>query len=104
MLLKLISSIRFLARQGLSLRGQIDSLDGNLYKLLLLRAEDCPELKSWVCKKEYTSPEVVNEIIAIMGKTILRNLLLHVKNSLWFSIIADKATDISRNEQLSLSI
>ena len=83
---------------------KIDSLDGNLYKLLLLRAEDCPELKSWVCKKEYTSPEVVNEIIAIMGKTILRNLLLHVKNSLWFSIIADKATDISRNEQLSLSI
>lgn len=41
-----------------------------------------------------------------MGKTIhlLRNLLLHVKNSSWFSIIADEATDISRNEQVSLSV
>ena len=107
MLIKLISSIRFLAHQGLSLRGHfedVDSLDGNLYKLLLLRSEDGPELKSWVYKKEYTSPDIVNEIITIMGKTILRNLLSRIKSSLWFSIIADEATDISRNEQMSFSI
>ena len=39
-----------------------------------------------------------------MGKTTLRNLLSRIKSSLWFSIIADEATDISRNEQMSLSI
>lgn len=107
MLIKLISSIHFLARQGLSLRGHsedVGSLDGNLYRLLLLRSEDCPELKSWVYKKEYTSPDIVNEIISIMGKTVLRGLLSRIRSSLWFSIIADEATDISRNEQMSLSI
>ena len=74
MLTKLLSSIRFLARQGLPLRGHhedLNSLDGNLYKLLLLRSEDCPELKSWVHRKEYTSPDIVNKIITIMGNTVL---------------------------------
>lgn len=104
---KLLSSIRFLARQGLALRGHyedINSLDGNLYKLLLLRAEDCPELKSWVHQKEYTSPQIVNEIIGLMGNTILRTILTSIKTSMWFSIIADEATDVSRNEQMSLTI
>ena len=74
MLTKLLSSVRFLARQGLLLRGHcedINSLDGNLYKLLL-RAEDCPQLKSWV---QYTSPDIINETIAIMGNTVLREIL-----------------------------
>ena len=107
MLYKLLSSIRFLARQGLSLRGHhedVRTLDGNLYKLLLLRAEDCPELKSWMYRKEYTSPEILNEIIGLMGNTVLREILTLIKTSMWFSIIADEATDVSRNEQMSLSI
>ena len=41
-LLKIISSIRFLGRQGLPLRGNgpHNDLDSNFYQLLLLRAED----------------------------------------------------------------
>ena len=107
MLLKLLFTVQFLAQQGLSLRGHLEDvnhLEGNLYKLLLLRTEDCPELKSWIYKKQYTSPEIVNEIITIMGHKILDSLLVHIKRSLWFSIIADEATDISGNEQMSLSI
>ena len=107
MLLKLLSTVRFLTRQGLPLRGHfedVDHLDGNFYKLLLLRADDCPELKSWIYKKEYTSPDIINEVITIMGQKILNGLLIHIKKSLWFSIIADEATDTSRNEQMSLSI
>ena len=50
-------------------------LDGNLYKLLLLRSEDCPELNSWVHRKGYTSPDIINETITIMGNTILREIL-----------------------------
>ena len=107
MLLKLISSIRFLASQGMPLRGRhedLASLDSNLYKLLLLRAEDCPEMKTWIYRKEYTSPEIVNEILALMGNTVLRSIVSDIQSSSWFSIIADEATDISRNEQMSLSI
>ncbi len=75
------------------------SLDSNLYKLLLLRAEDCPEMKTWIYRrKEYTSPEIVNEILALMGNTVLRSIVSDIQSSSWFSIIADEATDISRNE------
>ncbi len=80
------------------------SLDSNLYKFLLLRAEDCPEMKTWIYRKEYTSPEIVNEILALMGNTVLRSIVSDIQSSSWFSIIADEATDISRNEQMSLSI
>lgn len=107
MLLKVISSIRFLARQGLALRGRyedVNHLEGNFFQLLLLQAEQCPELKSWILRKEYTSPEILNEIITIMGQAILQCLLSRIRSSLWFSIIVDEATDISRNEQMSLSI
>ena len=39
-----------------------------------------------------------------MGQTLLRQLLDEIRKSLWFSILADEATDISYHEQLSLSI
>ena len=39
-----------------------------------------------------------------MGSTVLREILGLIKTIMWFSIIADEATDISRNEQMSLSI
>ena len=107
MLLKLLSSVRYLGCQGMALRGHHDndSIDGNLYKLkLLLRAEDVPELKPWLGQREYISPDIINEIIGLMGNSVLRDLLANIKSSLWFSIIVDEATDISKNEQMSLSI
>ena len=39
-----------------------------------------------------------------MGNTILREILGFIRTSMWFSIIADEATDVSRNEQMSLTI
>ena len=107
MLLKLLSSVRFLARQGLSLRGHnenSESLEGNLYNLLLLRAEDIPNMKAWIMKKDYTSPEIINEMIGLMGNTVLRQILAQIKSSSWFSIIVDEATDVCRNEQMSLIV
>ena len=107
MLMKLLSCIKYLARQGLPFRGHyedVESFEGNLYQLLLLQAQDCPEMKTWLRKKEYISPEIINEIIMIMGQSVLRELLGEIKSSLWFSILADEATDISHHEQMSLSI
>ncbi len=34
-----------------------------------------------------------------MGNTVLRSIVSDIQSSSWFSIIADEATDISRNEQ-----
>lgn len=47
MLMKQISSLRYLARQGLGIRGHI-KLESNLQQILLMRAEDVPGLKDWV--------------------------------------------------------
>ncbi len=35
---------------------------------------------------------------------MLRSIVSHIQSSFWFSIIVDEATDISRNEHMSLSI
>ena len=48
MLMKLLSSIRFLAPQGLAFRGRTeisDSFEGSLYQLLLLHAEENNQMR-----------------------------------------------------------
>ena len=75
-----------------------------IYQLLSLQAKDCPEIISWLHQKEYISPEIVNEIISSMRQCVLRNILADVSTALWYSIIVNEATDVSRNEQMSLSV
>lgn len=61
-----LSSLRYLLRQGIAIRGH-EQIEGNLMQLLLLRSEDCCELKKWVEEKKYLSSEIVNEQIDLMG-------------------------------------
>ena len=50
MLMKLLSTIKFLVRQGLTLRGKRagDDPEGNLPQLLLLRAEEDSKMQRWL--------------------------------------------------------
>ena len=107
MLMKLLSCIHYLAWQGLPLRGHHEdpkSFKGNLYQLLLLEAQECPQMKTWLHKKEYTFPEIVNELITIMGQACYNRFWQRFKSTLWFSLIADEASDISHNEYINISI
>ena len=107
MLLKVLSCVRYLGRQGLALWGHdesIESFDGNLYQLLLLEAAGDDKMKAWIDKKQYLSPVITNEIINIIGLTVLEKILTDIKTSKWYTIIVDEATDISHTEQMSLSI
>ena len=65
----ILSSIRFLGRQGLALRGRYKStedsnvggeIDFNCVQLLKVRAEDDPKLIQWVEKSQdkFTSPDI----------------------------------------------
>ena len=45
-LLKIIHNVRFLARQGLALRGDGDEKDSNFIQLLQLRAIDDPNISA----------------------------------------------------------
>ena len=107
MLLKLLEAVRFLGRQGLPLRGHcedVESFEGNLYQLLLLQSEDFPRMRQWLHQKEYISPVIINEIVKLMGQTILKEIIANIRDTLWYSLIADEATDVSCTEQLSITI
>ena len=107
MFLKLLECICYLARQGLAFRGHHEdsiAFEGNLYQLLLLQAKDSIQLASWIKKRDYISPAIVNEIINISGNTILRQLLQEIQAADWFSLIADEATDVSHNEQMCIAV
>ena len=59
-LMKSLSSLRYLLRQGLAIRGHKED-NGNLLQLLKLRCEDCLELAK--LSGEYMSHEIINEQI-----------------------------------------
>ena len=71
--MKTSSSIVYLCRQGQPIRGHEDE-DSNLIQLLKLR-EDDPALLSWLSKKAYLSHNVIQEVMEIIGPTLLRSLL-----------------------------
>ena len=50
-LLKILSSVRFLARQGLALHGDSDESDSNYIQLLQLRGEDDPKVLEWLKRR-----------------------------------------------------
>jgi len=53
-LLKQLNEIKFLLRQGIARRGN-DETEGNLYQLLIMLSNDCPDTKSYVHKKVYVT-------------------------------------------------
>ena len=74
-LIKLFTSVEYLARQALPLRGHYEA-SGNFYQLMQLQANDSEELKTWLHqKKAYISHEIQNEMLKIMSQQIQRSLL-----------------------------
>ena len=109
-----MSNIRFLARQGLALRGAhydadmtSDSIGGeresNFMQLLLLRKNEIPNLDAWLQKSRdrFTCPEIQNEFlqIIIMAHSVLRNIAAQLSGR-YYCIMVDETTDVSNNEQL----
>ena len=94
----IISTIQFLARQGLSLRGKTDD-SGNLHQALKMRTEDIPELKGWMEKRvSWTSPKIQNELLHLLA----REVSLQIRDDVVgrpFSVICDGTTDVSGAEQ-----
>ena len=103
MLLKELSSLQFLLRQGLAIRGHKKS-EGNLVQLLELRSNDCPDLQLWLKNHHSLSHNIVNELITLMGTSLLRQLLKRIREAVWFSVMADETRDISNHEQLAICI
>ncbi|XP_062517927.1 zinc finger MYM-type protein 1-like [Corticium candelabrum] len=105
-LLQVLSSVRFLGRQGLAFRGDEDKSDGNLQQLLFLQSEKDPNLAHWLKRKKnvYTSPQIQNEIIKTLGLQVLRNIARDIHNSPSVTVMADETTDASNREQFTVII
>ena len=106
MLLVILSSVRFLARQGLALRGDGSDASANLIQLLRLRAEDNPAVLKWLDKsaRKHTAPENQNEMLQIMAHHVLRKILEKIHSSPFLAVMVDETTDKSNKEQLTLVV
>ena len=76
-LIKQISALRYLLRQGIAV--QNDHAGGSNLTIMM---QHVLNEKLWVNENKYQSPEVINEIIQIMGHQILRSLLCDMKSQL----------------------
>ena len=76
-------------------------VDSNFIQLLRTRAEDNPSILRWLKKSrdKFTSPDIQNEILAIMGKSILRDISAEVSGK-WFTIMVDETVDLRNKEQM----
>ena len=104
-LLQLFSSVRFLARQALPLRGHLEE-NGNYSQLLTLLAQRDDQLTLWLKKTtNFTSHDCQNEMLALLGQAVVRNIVSTVKNeSCQFGIVVDGTQDCAGLEQESVCI
>eukprot|EP00731_Ephydatia_muelleri_P021235 Em0013g962a len=61
-------------------------------------------LKNSASNALYTSKTVQNELIVICGEIIRNKILAKARRAKYFSIIADEATDVANDEQLSICV
>ena len=101
-LLHLLSNARFLSRQGLAFRGDVEESDSNFMRLIYLRSEDNPRLVDWVHQKtdKYTSHDMQNEMVKVMALRILREIAANLQSSSFFTVMVDETTDVSNVEQV----
>ena len=102
--LKLLSNIRFLARQALPLRGDRDESDSKYIQLFKLRGEDDARVFDWLRKKtdKYTSADMQNEMLKVMAMQVLREVVSALQNAVYYTVMVDETTDVSNREQVVL--
>lgn len=101
----MLEALRFLLRQGIAIRGHFEE-EGNLRQLLLAWSNNCKDLWEWNKEGKYMSHEIINELIKLMGNTVLRNIIANIKSCepCWYSIIADETMDVTCKEQMNVCI
>ncbi|XP_065678240.1 uncharacterized protein LOC136093203 [Hydra vulgaris] len=114
---RIMSIIKLLASQCLAFRGSTEHLfqpnNGNFLKLVELLSEFDPVMEEHIRRIQresdkwsvtYLSNNIQDELINLMGNSILRKIVEITKIAKYFSIIADCTPDVSHYEQLSLTI
>jgi len=115
----IISTILFCGRQGLALRGDVDSgpvpltdpatNDGNFRALLRFRVNAGDEvlrkhLEESARNAMYTSSSIQNEVVSACNRIILRKLVSRLNEAQCFSVLADETTDIATLQQMCIVV
>lgn len=114
-LASIYKTVVFCGRQGLALRGHRDDgvLDednrSNFNALLKFRIDSGDEflkthLETCNGSATYISKETQNRLIEILGSQIRGKLLAEIRQSKYFSVLADEVVDASNTEQISIVI
>ncbi|XP_063691532.1 zinc finger MYM-type protein 1-like [Bolinopsis microptera] len=113
---RIITTVRYLARQGIPLSGK--NGEDNFSQLLKLRAEDDSILKERLNREaddrkqggnkvffSYRHPTIQNEILDIMGQEVVRTLLRSkIQKCRFFSLICDEGTDVANNTFVTICL
>jgi len=104
-LMSIVSTLHYLCKQGLAVRGHAECTS-NFDNLLKLRAADNLPLKSWLDRSGYRwlSPAIQNEIIQDMALSLLRSLKQDICKADHFALVMDETTDSSCKEQVSICL
>lgn len=78
---------------------------GNFLAFVKLAVElECPALKEHMsnCAKNatYLSKTIQNELLSLIAKNIVTQVVAQIKRSKYFSVLGDEAVDISNKEQM----
>lgn len=109
----IIKAILFCGKQCIALRGDHEEMSGmgnpgNFLSLLSILSEhdellqrhlQVPRDKS----AQYMSPQIQNELLSVLSKMILNDILKEIRKAKFFAIMADEAT-LHNDEQLSLCL
>ena len=107
--LLILRGVKFLARQGLALRGSAaddgHEGDGNFLQILQLFQEFHPSMQQWMERRRdrYTSGDIQNEMLKVMSLRVLRGIAENIGDRA-FSIMVDETTDASVVEQCVIVI
>ena len=104
-ILKILANLKFLAQQGLALRGD-DDTESNFMQLLKLSATNDQVLAKWFKKKinKYVSHSVQNKLLQVTALTVLLEISYSILKSTFYSIMCDEFTNTSNKEQLVICI
>ena len=113
---RLVSVVSLLAERGLAFRGSDDLVgspaNGNYLGIIELISKFDPFLAQHIQlhansgkgHTSYLSKTVCEELINIMGKTVLKKIIREVTDAYYFSLSVDSTPDISHVDQLTIIV
>lgn len=114
---RLVSIVHFLGQQCLPFRGTDEKLykhnNGNFLKLVELMAKFDDVMSDHVLRvvknpkprqTHYLSKDIQNELISLISNAIKSKIVSMLHEAKYYSIIADCTPDVSRVEQMSLTV